>query len=659
MIIFAKFVILLLTSIIFSNIHAQSIDSNKTSKLDSLVYHEIISDNVDSIRVNNLSRIVYSYRYNVSTVPAILEIKKIAEHSNNKVLLAESNRIFGNYYYYQSELDSAEYYLLKSKELLQGKKRPFLDIRVRTSLGGVYRKKGEMSKAIDIILESKAILDKAIDNRASSEDGKKLITQQIIVNNTLANFYNQMEDYSKAIECYDIAYEKSISVNSFVSAGVVLSNKGDLLLNINDNEKALIVLDKALALKVKGKASKISLANTEQNIALAYFKLLKFKESLKHINVALDSYKESNLKSGLMESYIIRGNIYLSINEINSAISDCIVSRDIAIENGVLENKEKSCLCLYKAYSLKGNYKESLSNYEDYISAKDSIFNEKNIKNITQLEMKYTFDKEKEFHSFISLNKEKESRMIIRSLILGLFALMVIAGLYYRLSYVNKESNLKLTEKNNQITDALVVNETLLKETHHRVKNNLQIISSLLNMQTRYLDDDKSKAIVTDSKNRIKSMSLIHQKLYQENNLTGIETKIYFTELINSLVLSYGIDRDKVSIDISVENLLLDVDTVIPLGLILNEVISNAFKYGVSKETGCFKFNFSKINNQELLISVQDNGPGIPESFNISESKSYGMKLIQLLSKKLKADINFENNNGLKVILTIHKFKLA
>jgi len=180
---FTKFVILFLTSILLSNIQAQSIDNNKTSKLDSLVYQEIISNNVDSIRVDNLCRIVYSYRYTESTLPAILEIEKIAKHSDNKILLAESNRVFGNYYYYQSELDSAEYFLLKSKELLQGKKRPFLDIRVRTSLGGVYRKKGEISKAIYIILESKVILDKAIENKVSSKDGKKFITQQIIVNN--------------------------------------------------------------------------------------------------------------------------------------------------------------------------------------------------------------------------------------------------------------------------------------------------------------------------------------------------------------------------------------------------------------------------------------------------------------------------------------------
>jgi len=105
--------------------------------------------------------------------------------------------------------------------------------------------------------------------------------------------------------------------------------------------------------------------------------------------------------------------------------------------------------------------------------------------------------------------------------------------------------------------------------------------------------------------------------------------------------------------------LLLDVDTAIPLGLIINEMVSNAFKYGVDKENGAFEFDFKQNGSGELEIRIKDNGPGIPEGFEIKKSKSYGMKLIQSLSKKLKAEIEFVNENGLEIRMIIRRFKLA
>jgi len=253
--------------------------------------------------------------------------------------------------------------------------------------------------------------------------------------------------------------------------------------------------------------------------------------------------------------------------------------------------------------------------------------------------MQYTYDKEKELQNLITKTREKEHRHTINILIFGLLSFLLISGLLYTLNRLRRKLNTKLKGKNSQLLDALAINETLLKETHHRVKNNLQIISSLLNMQSKFLDDSHTKDIVIESQNRIKSMSLIHQKLYQGSNLTSIESATYFNDLLDSLIHSYGIDTEKIKSEIKIENLLLDVDTAIPLGLILTELISNAFKYGVDKENGAFYFSFSKQNSTELLIIIRDNGPGMPEDFDIHKSKSYGMKLVDILSKKLKADL--------------------
>jgi two-component sensor histidine kinase len=430
-------------------------------------------------------------------------------------------------------------------------------------------------------------------------------------------------------------------------------------LSNGDFEKALDVLITAKKLKIEGNAQASSVANTNQNLGLALLKLEKYEEALTSVNDALAYYEKNNIISGLMEGYVIRGQIYFKTKNYNKAKEDCYKSKQLAIDNGILEIQEKACLCLSEIYEAINDYKNALINFKLYQKAKDSIFNEKNIKNITQLEMQYNFDKEKELQDVKTAAKEKENKLTIQILIFGILSLLLISGLFYRLFYIRHKSNKELISKNKQISETLAINETLFKETHHRVKNNLQIISSLLNMQSRFLEDSKSKDIINDSQNRIKSMSLIHQKLYQEKNITGIESKAYFTDLINSLALSYGIDTTKVKMNITIENILLDVDTAIPLGLILNELISNAFKHGIDKDKGEFSITFKQPSDTYLFLQIKDNGVGLAKDFNLNNSESYGMKLIHSLSKKLKADLVFKNNNGAEISMKITKFKLS
>jgi len=627
--------------------------------IDSITKSILILNEPDSIKISKLNRIVSENRFDKFTLGAIKKSIKIASSTKNSILIADEYRILGNYYYYNSNLDSAEYYLKKSKNLILHKNVPFINSAILNSLGGVYRKKGDITKAIKMVLESKSILETMDTLALSKKLKRKLLSQQLILYNTLANFYNQMGDFPKAIENYNKAYQISLRLKATKYAGVILSNKGDLLLSMGKFQEALDVLISAKQLKIDGNSQASSVANTNQNIGLALLKIGKYKLALENINEALDYYKKNNLISGLMESYVIRGRIFYRMKKYDKAKEDCTKSKQLAIQSGVLETQKKAYLCLSDVYEAINDYKNAFINYKFYQKAFDSIYNEKNIKYITQLEMQYNFDKEKELQDLKNASKEKENKLIIKTLIFSILGLILISGLLYRLFYIRHKSNKELIEKNEKISETLAINEILFKETHHRVKNNLQIISSLLNMQSRFLEDGKSKDIINNSQNRIKSMSLIHQKLYKEKNITGIETKIYFTELIDSLALSYGIDTTKVKMNISIENILLDVDTAIPLGLVLNELISNAFKHGVDKEIGEFSIRFEKPSNTHLLLQINDNGQGFPPNFNWNNLESYGMKLIHTLCKKLKADIVFKNNNGAEISMKITKFKLS
>lgn len=653
--------IITLLTLFVASVTAQSTANDRYSRrnIDSIALSVVRSDDSDSIKIDKLIRAVSDNRYAKYTKRTINNIGEIAKRSRDEVLIANYYHNLGNYYYYNSQLDTSEYYLLKSKEAISEMKLPFIRAAIGSSLGGVYRKKGNITLAISCVLESQAILESIDTVALSKQILRRLLSEQLIVYNTLANFYNQMGDFTQAEANYDRAYENALLLNSTKYAGVILSNKGDLLLNNNKYEEALNVLAKAKKLKYEGKAQESSIANTNQNIAVALYKTGEYDLALKSVNEALEYFKKSNATSRLMETYTIRGRIYFMKKDYQRAIDDCSISKRLAVENGILEMQEKACKCLSDAYEKSGDYKKSLLNYKLYQNSKDSVFNERNIKKITQMEMQYAYEKENELREIKTLAHEKENRATIRTLIIGIVSLLLILGLLYYLFYMRQKANEILKVKNKKISETLAINKALFKEAHHRIKNNLQIISSLLGMQSRLLDDSKSKGIVLDSQNRIKSMSLIHKKLYQENNITGVESENYFTDLIDGLVHSYGIDTNEVKVDVRIEKLLLDVDTAIPLGLILNEMVSNAFKYGVSKENGALSVSLSKQDDKHLVVEVKDNGKGMPDGLDWEKSKAYGMKLIQTLSKKLKAQVQFVNENGLTITMIITDFKLS
>ncbi len=625
---------------------------------NELIQNIISTSGNDSIRIIKLTNIAGKNRYNKNSLSLIKTADSIGQKLSNHFLKAHIYYAFGNYYFYNGDLDLSESYLQKAGQLIEATQHPLLRSDIYISQGAVYRKKGKIPEAIDILLQAEKILHAVKTNQTDRQQQETLQSKKIILYNTLANFYNQINDFKQSLSYYDLALQKAMTLNNKRNIGVILSNKADLLLKYNHYQQALEILKQAVHYKTKGKAGKGSIANTNRNIAVALYKTGQYGAALAYINKAVAHFETSVRTNALAESLVIRSNIFYEQKQYQKAIDDAERAKHIALKNNELETVQNTGLALSKAYEAAGQYKKALTNNKIYHTAKDSIFNSLNVKKITQLEMQYQYDKEQQAQHLLNLAKEKSNRFKINMLFLGLVALLLIIILLYRLYFLRHKSNAVLKEKNQQISSALATNETLLKETHHRVKNNLQIISSLLNMQSKFMKDSVSKEAIKDSQNRIKSMSLIHQQLYQKEALTSIETTGYFNNLLESLYTSYGIHPDKVRMDTNIESHLIDIDIAIPLGLIVNELVSNAFKHGVDKETGRFSFVFKKLSGHQLLIKVHDNGPGIQQVFDPMKIKSYGLKLIHILSQKLKADLSFKNDNGLKVTLIVSNYKI-
>lgn len=190
--------------------------------------------------------------------------------------------------------------------------------------------------------------------------------------------------------------------------------------------------------------------------------------------------------------------------------------------------------------------------------------------------------------------------------------------------------------------------EILLKEIHHRVKNNLQIVTSLLKLQSSYVKDEKVKLLFRESQNRVKSMALIHQKLYQTKDLSHVNFKEYISTVASHLQHSYGVLDDKVKIEIEVQDIHMSIDNAIPAGLIINELISNSLKHAFPEgRTGRINLSaaFDEFKNEYWFV-IRDNGIGIPEDFSIKKSDSFGLKLVSTLVEQMGGNIELVSIGG-------------
>lgn len=232
---------------------------------------------------------------------------------------------------------------------------------------------------------------------------------------------------------------------------------------------------------------------------------------------------------------------------------------------------------------------------------------------------------------------------------------------------LNAKDNLeiKVQERTKELLTLIKEKELLIREVHHRVKNNLQIISSLLNLQIPYIKDPESIEFFKESQNRVRSISMIHEKLYQSNNLQKIDFGNYLSNIMVNLFQTYAVDQNLIKYEINCDNIIMNIETSVPCGLILTELITNSIKhafpynknYQLDKEE--FKNN-SKISvslyleNGYINLVMKDNGVGFPEDLDFKNTESLGLRLVNLLVNQLDGDIELQRNEGTEFAI---KFK--
>jgi len=359
----------------------------------------------------------------------------------------------------------------------------------------------------------------------------------------------------------------------------------------------------------------------------------------------------------LMLTYLAIGDFYISRPDVEKA--RLFLRKAIANpQKSVLIDASKYLL-LFRIDSLEGNYKSAMQNHIKYKLYNDSLIGADQRQKLDELNVKYMAEKkDKDIKLLIqhgivqqaALKQEKLTRNII---IAGSALLLIIVVLLYSQFRMKQRTNAAINKTNQTLQHLVKEKEWLVKEVHHRVKNNLQTIISLLESQAAYLKNDALKAIEI-SQNRIYTMSLIHQKLYQSEDIQTIDMASYIPELVEYLKDSFD-NSHKINFDVKIDHVHLDAAIAIPLALIINEALTNSIKYAFPEDGHGEILISLREQDTSVKLELADNGIGIDMDLLKVNPVSLGLQLIKGLTKEIQGEVSFKNNHGVQITVLFKK----
>lgn len=453
--------------------------------------------------------------------------------------------------------------------------------------------------------------------------------------------YHSLQKYDEEIVTQRKAQVINLKTNNTSGLANNYSNIGNAYIMKADYKNAFINLKAACTL-FKKVDDLLSLADTYNIMGLGYYNQQDFHNAQIYYGKAREIYLVQNNAYGLTATSINLGNTYGKFKDYNSARTFLEDGLRMAKASNTLENIRAAYEGLSTLDTLQGNYKSAFKNYELFIKTRDSIVSKENTEKTTQTRMEYQFDKERELTATRQTAELRTRNLISISLCIGLVFIVSIALLLYRRSKFMKKVQAQ-TQQN------LEEKEILLREIHHRVKNNLAVISGLLYLQKNRVSDETIKRVLLEGQNRIDSMVLVHEMLYQSNNIAAIDLKSYLNKLITQI--THGFEGKSMSYTID-GTATLEPKQAVPLGLILTELVTNIYKYAYpDQQAGVFHLIIEKRPNDELNINLKDQGKGLPKDFDVNKSKTLGLKLVKLLCQQMKAELSFSSDNGTAVAL--------
>jgi len=579
----------------------------------------------DSIKFSMLNDLAY-YWHTRNLIVALNFTKKglkLTKEKNNLLWEGRFQITEGAILLRLEKLNEAVIVLEEAKKKVKETDLPFLN----TQLGYVFERQGRLDIAANYALETLRLGEELNDNRAIA-----------VAFSDLSNIFWKQSKFEKALE-YGLRSAKlfeEIGMND-LDYDFTLYVIGNNYLALKNYEEALEYFEHSIAIGERygfhNNLSDVYISLVDLNVYLNEFEKAETagENAIKYAELLGNNFM-------LMRSWLSVGKMQNLQGKYISAIESLERSIKIAGEDfGDKYYLSQAYEVLGKAYAFNHNYKDALSAFEEYDRLKNEIFTAESDRRISLIQTEFDLAGKEDT---IELQGITIKRQRIRQTLFIVFAsLLFIMLLLIYIAYQNIRKKRILLQKQN------LEKEFLLKEIHHRVKNNLGVVSSLLELQAAQIDDPKVIEAMKQSQNRVYSMGMIHQRLYQGKNLATVEMKGYFQNLGQHILDSFGV-VDQVNLEFDMEAIEIDIDTAIPLGLIVNELITNSLKYAFpNNRKGKIKLSLQRTSAELLQLEVADDGVGKQEE-NLNKGTGFGTQLIKLLMQQLDGEMKFQSKEG-------------
>jgi two-component sensor histidine kinase len=597
----------------------------------------------------------------INSYPAVYDsLSTSVLHSNNELLKYQLKLLDGSLHYQKNHYQKAVpifLNILNEKKFINQDDSVKVIIYLKNCFGSLlnYTKVFEMHQILTNMVKRNPVikmhdlglpLSSVYINMGLIDEGVKYLKLEYQNNpkknkdiNTEVNFYNNLGIvwkkannpdsaifyYEKAIERLNEILEKEPQngFNIFFK-GLLDGNIGQALMLKKQFLEAIPLLKNDVRSSLKF-GNILNAAISYNELAHCYFEIDQYTLSENYLDSALVILKDIDAPKEYLRSLKLRGELYQRMNK----------------------------------------FKEAVMIYQEYNALKDSI--DANDKELLILNQQISFQthelqekinaQEKQMNAKLLIEEKRNTQRILMFVLILMMLAILIFGYFSFLKSKNREKQLsdkneEITVKSQMLSAALKEKELLMKEVHHRVKNNMQIIISLLKLQSEKINDKQVEVYFSEARNRIQSMALIHEFLYKKERMDYMQMDEYIKQLILEIQISYTQPNHIIEMDVDLDAIQLDFDTSIPLGLIINELVTNAYKHAFPDGVGHIWVSFKKVEKNYQLI-VKDNGIGTPDNYKEKMENSLGMELIHLLSQQINAQLSIIHDKGLEVKITL------
>lgn len=594
---------------------------------------------------------------------------KDSQNLSNKLLVAETLLQIGGSYLATRQYDSAARYLHKASQTATQIQNHTLSGQAANNLGILYNSIGNPDSTIyfyalalqayqyagDTLRATRTKVNLAIyykDQDLYSEALNHALDAALILEkdspsrslstcyNTIASVYTRMKNVDQALQFHRKALSIRQQINHTIGVAQSYNNIAILFADTHQYDSAMKYYQ--LAMDIKRELNDPGeIASTLHNLGELALQQNKLHEAETYLQESLQLKRQTNDPSGIVRSLNTLGKLELQLNNLNQARQYLAQAEELANTLHHLGQLRDNYTLQVEFYNKQNKFQQAFTYAQRLLQVNDSLLNKDKMDQLMRMRIRYAEERAQQQITLM----EKERSIQHAELKLRQSWIIALTGAVILLAIIGALSirQARLIRKNKAHV------ETLLQELHHRVKNNLQIMSGMLTLQSAGLTDPQAIQTIKTTEGRVNAMALIHKKLYGQQPSRQLPLREYLTELVNEQAYAYGLN-ERALVKLKISDVNLDVDKLIPLGLIVNELVSNAFKHAFQNHDSPELTLETKATGEQLKVIIADNGRGLPTE---TQEQSFGLKLVNLLIREARGTIEHHPENGTTFIITI------